>query len=249
MNLGHIFICRVHIIFILSVFYSFHGLRRTQQTGQLRPHGFSLRKLRDGKPWGSTRSQIGLLPMYGSSFLSWWSSSALTQRPYAWISLKIPYCCCCCCFLVRGVELNLQLLKSLRQPQRSYLHLNDSALSARQSLAIGLATNCSATFRQFFIFSVAFFKLFFTFFATFTTFRKKSQLISSQHRAPTLVLCPQIRQIPLDPKKPIWNPPIGHKVDLASLKASAKWPIYLQSVLILCKSKLHENPEMSPAPW
>ena len=185
MNLGHIFICRVHIIFILSVFYSFHGLRRTQQTGQLSPHGFSLRKLRNGKPWGSTRSQIGLLPMYGSSFLSWWSSSALTQRPYAWISLKIPYCCCC--FLVRGVELNLQLLKSLWQPQRSYLHLNDSALSARQSLAIGLATNCSATFRQFFIFSVAFFKLFFTFLATFTTFRKKSQLISSQHRAPTLV--------------------------------------------------------------
>ena len=50
------------------------------------------------------------------------------------------------------------------------------------------------------------------------------------------------------PEKPIGNPPIRHKVDLASLKASAKWPIYLQSVLILWKSKLHENPEMSTAP-
>ena len=127
---------------------------------------------------------------------------------------------CCCCFLVEGRgKLNLQLLKLLWQPQRSYLHLNDSALSARHSLAIGLATSCSATFRQFFIFlhflnslctdvppsvknrekrrfflreggdvcTQAILKLFFIFFATFITFRKKSQLISSQHFAPILV--------------------------------------------------------------
>ena len=132
MNRRHIFICPVHIIFILSVFYSFHGLIRTQQIGLLRPHGFSLRKRRHGKPSRSTRLITGCSRCMGplSRLVEYYSANteAMCLNPVEIPKLLLLLLLFCCWWWWWGRgDVNLQLLNLLWQLERSCLHLNDSA--------------------------------------------------------------------------------------------------------------------------
>ena len=70
-------------------------------------------KTRPIELWETCKWRIGLLPMYGSSYLKWWSTAALTQRPWVRIPLKSR----------KFFAVYLQLLKLQLPMQRSYLHL------------------------------------------------------------------------------------------------------------------------------